>query len=49
MGHLRFDTDTIEISQQKTGKMLSLPLTEDVGTALIEYLRNGRPGLDIEV
>jgi site-specific recombinase XerD len=43
MNHLRFDTDTIEITQQKTGKMLSLPLTEETGSALIEYLREGRP------
>jgi integrase len=41
--HLRFDTDTIEITQQKTGKMLTLPLTEETGLALIDYLRNGRP------
>jgi integrase len=41
--HLRFDTDSIEISQQKTGKMLTLPLTEETGSALIDYLRNGRP------
>ena len=46
--HLRFDTDSIEISQQKTGKMLVLPLTEEVGTALIEYLRNGRPKSDYD-
>ena len=46
--HLRFDTDSIEISQQKTGKMLTLPLTEDVGTALIEYLRDGRPKSDYD-
>ena len=43
LSHLRFDTDTIEISQQKTGKMLTLPLAEEVGTAIIEYLRDGRP------
>jgi site-specific recombinase XerD len=48
MKHLRFDTDTIEISQQKTGKMLSLPLTEEVGAALIDYLRNGRPESDYD-
>jgi integrase len=43
MKHLRFDTDTIEITQQKTGKRLTLPLSEDLGVALIDYLRYGRP------
>lgn len=40
---LRFDTDTIEISQKKTGKILVLPLIEEVGLALIDYLKNARP------
>jgi len=44
--NLRFDTDTIEISQKKTGKMLTLPLVEEVGVALIDYLRDGRPETD---
>jgi len=43
MKHLRYDTDTIEITQQKTGKRLILPLSEEVGSALIVYLRDGRP------
>ena len=41
--NLRFDTDTIEISQNKTGKLLVLPLTEEVGCALLDYLMNARP------
>jgi site-specific recombinase XerD len=48
MEHLRFDTDTIEITQQKTGKRLTLPLTEETGSALIEYLRDGRPGSEYD-
>lgn len=31
------------IRQSKTGKMLSLPLTSDVGEALSDYILNGRP------
>lgn len=43
--NLRFDTDSIEISQIKTGEMLVLSLSEDVGLALIEYLKNARPNV----
>jgi site-specific recombinase XerD len=34
---------TISITQQKTGKFLELPLPDDVGWAIIDYLKNGRP------
>jgi site-specific recombinase XerD len=34
---------TISITQQKTGKFLELPLPDDVGWAIIDYMRNGRP------
>lgn len=34
---------TIEITQSKTGTPLRLPLTEEVGQALIDYLKSGRP------
>jgi integrase len=33
----------IHISQQKTKKALALPMSEDIGNALIDYLINGRP------
>jgi len=33
----------IRILQSKTAKSLALPLTEDVGTALKDYILNGRP------
>src|SRR6266852_5354567 len=32
-----------EITQAKTGTALSLPLTNEVGEALIDYLKSGRP------
>ena len=40
---LRWDTATLEITQSKTGAPLSLPMTEEVGEALIDYLKSGRP------
>jgi site-specific recombinase XerD len=33
----------IEMTQTKTGAPLTLPLTEEVGGALIDYLQHGRP------
>jgi len=33
----------IEFEQAKTGRKVALPLTEEVGRAIIDYLRHGRP------
>lgn len=41
--HLLWDQARIEFRQSKTGEWLSLPMPEDVGAALIDYLRHGRP------
>ena len=38
-----WDTKRISIKQRKTGIPLELPLLEDVGWAIIEYLKHGRP------
>jgi len=38
--HLHWDERRIELVQAKTGRPLVLPLTEEVGWALIEYLRD---------
>lgn len=40
---LRWDEARIERCQSKTGMPLILPLTREVGEAIIDYLRNGRP------
>ena len=40
---LRWDDERIEYVQDKTGRKATLPLTEEVGTALIDYLLHGRP------
>lgn len=36
----------IETTQSKTGEPISLPLPEDVGWAIIDYLKYGRPQID---
>lgn len=41
-----FQKNTINIVQQKTDKPLALPLLPDVGWALIDYLKCGRPKSD---
>jgi site-specific recombinase XerD len=43
LDHLRWAESTIEITQAKTGTPLRLPLTNEVGEALIDYLKSGRP------
>ena len=41
--NLNWEAAIIDIIQSKTGAPLQLPLTEEVGEALIDYLRAGRP------
>ena len=43
LSELNWDEGVIEIVQSKTGTPLRLPMLRDVGWALIDYLRNGRP------
>jgi len=43
LSNLRWDTNTIEIIQSKTRNSLHLPLMRDVGWAIIDYLKHGRP------
>ena len=40
---LDWGTSTITFTQSKTGAPLSLPFSEEIGEALIDYLRFGRP------
>jgi integrase/recombinase XerD len=37
----------LRVQQRKTGRPLWLPLTDEVATALLEYLRRGRPHLGV--
>jgi len=41
--NLHWHSNTIEIQQVKTGKELVLPLLPDIGNAIIDYLKYGRP------
>jgi len=43
LNNLRWEDSAIEITQAKTGTPLTLPLTNEVGEALIDYLKSGRP------
>ena len=40
---LDWDNNLITLTMQKTGKVIQLPLLTEVGNALIDYLKNGRP------
>ena len=44
--NLQWTTNHIEFIQSKTSKRVSLPLLKDVGWAIIEYLKHGRPESD---
>lgn len=41
--NIDWDTNEIRVRQQKTDKEITLPLSEEVGCALIDYIKNGRP------
>lgn len=41
--NINWDDNIISFSQKKTGHALSLPMPDDVGWAIIDYLKNGRP------
>jgi site-specific recombinase XerD len=43
LDHINWEGSRIELRQSKTHTPLSLPLTEEVGRALIDYLKSGRP------
>ena len=43
LDNLNWEDATIQIMQSKTNTPLTLPLTEEVGEALIDYLKGGRP------
>jgi site-specific recombinase XerD len=43
LDQLHWEDSVIEITQSKTGIPFRLPLPEEVGAALIDYLKSGRP------
>ena len=44
--NLNWNTQKIEIRQSKTGKPVTYPILDDIGWALIDYLKNARPLVD---
>lgn len=44
--NISWEENRISLTQHKTGRPLTLPLLEDVGLALIDYLKFGRPQCD---
>lgn len=43
LSNLKWNRKTITLSVRKTGQALELPLLDDIGWAIIDYLKNGRP------
>ena len=46
--NLDWDNSLIILLQQKTKKDISLPLLPEVGNAIIDYIRNGRPQANLK-
>jgi site-specific recombinase XerD len=46
---IHWEKNTIELTMKKTGKSIVLPLLEDVGQSLIDYIKFGRPVSDSNV
>jgi len=44
--NFKWDSNTIEWEQIKTGRMIVLPLLNDVGEAVIDYIKYGRPAFE---
>ena len=44
--NINWETNQINIIQQKTNTSTTLPLLKDVGVAIINYIKNGRPKVD---
>jgi site-specific recombinase XerD len=43
---INWNSSRIETIQSKTGQPITLPLPDDVGWAIIDYLKHGRPQID---
>lgn len=46
LNNLKWRENRIELTQSKTAAVLNLPLLPDVGWAIIDYLKNGRPKVE---
>lgn len=45
--NLEWENNRISLIQQKTGKKVVLPLSEEVGSAIIDYIQHGRPDIKL--
>ncbi|TJX12759.1 integrase [Tissierella creatinini] len=45
---IHWEKNTIELTMEKTKELIVLPLLKDVGEAIIEYIKYGRPNCEIE-
>lgn len=43
---INWQMNILNITQNKTGKIVTLPLLDNVGIAIIDYIKNGRPNVD---
>lgn len=43
LSDLKWQSETIEVRQNKTKNTVTYPILKDIGWALIDYLKNGRP------
>ena len=48
-GDIKWERNCIHTVQYKTNEPLVLPLFEDVGSSIIEYIKNGRPAFDSDL
>lgn len=46
-GNIQWKQEKIALIQQKTGKPVEYPLFQDIGNAIIDYLKYGRPQSDL--
>jgi site-specific recombinase XerD len=46
--NFKWETNTIEFKQNKTGDTIVLPLLNDVGEAVIDYIKYGRPSVETD-
>lgn len=44
---INWNNKTVNIIQHKTNEPISLPILDDIGWAIIDYIKNGRPKSDI--
>ena len=47
--NIHWERNTIELTMVKTGKEIILPLTEEVGMAIIDYVKYGRPQVNTDI